>query len=167
MVSHQYCCSLCRCIPYRYKLPLNKTSFVDEDSLEVLVISAKRKCKGLLFPRGGWETDESMQEAAQRETVEEAGVVGDLAMYLGKWKGQKKESYMFGLLVKEQLEFWPEQDKRQRIWMSVKEARKECKQDWMSGALETLVKGLTTNENEANLGCGFPLGVQDNRRCNL
>lgn len=28
--------------------------------------------------KGGWEIDESIQEAASRETVEEAGVVGDV-----------------------------------------------------------------------------------------
>lgn len=28
--------------------------------------------------KGGWEIDESIEEAALRETVEEAGVVGDV-----------------------------------------------------------------------------------------
>ena len=28
--------------------------------------------------QGGWETDEDIFEAAERETVEEAGVVGDV-----------------------------------------------------------------------------------------
>lgn len=39
-----------RCIPYRYKVT-KKASFVDEDALEVLVISAQRKGKGMLFPK--------------------------------------------------------------------------------------------------------------------
>ncbi|KXZ48532.1 hypothetical protein GPECTOR_27g703 [Gonium pectorale] len=34
--------------------------------------------KGLVFPKGGWEDDESVESAAQRETLEEAGVRGVL-----------------------------------------------------------------------------------------
>ncbi|MCI12140.1 nudix hydrolase 4, partial [Trifolium medium] len=30
------------------------------------------------FPKGGWETDETMEQAALRETIEEAGVVGNI-----------------------------------------------------------------------------------------
>jgi len=33
---------------------------------------------GLIFPKGGWETDESAEEAAARESMEEAGVRGHL-----------------------------------------------------------------------------------------
>lgn len=33
---------------------------------------------GLSLPKGGWETDEGVEEAAARETVEEAGVRGEL-----------------------------------------------------------------------------------------
>lgn len=148
------CRQVVGCIPYRLKLA-NKATLVDEDSLEVLVVTAQRKGKGVLFPKGGWETDESIFEAAKRETVEEAGVVGDVQTCLGHWnfENQNKESFMFALQVKEQLEFWPEQDKRQRIWMSVPEARKECKQKWMKDALENLVTWLTT---EAQLASSSP-----------
>lgn len=33
---------------------------------------------GMQFPKGGWEIDESMEQAALRETLEEAGVVGNV-----------------------------------------------------------------------------------------
>ncbi|KAE8699569.1 hypothetical protein F3Y22_tig00110577pilonHSYRG00256 [Hibiscus syriacus] len=36
------------------------------------------KFEGLLFPKGGWENDETVEEAAVREAIEEAGVRGDL-----------------------------------------------------------------------------------------
>ncbi|KAL8476366.1 hypothetical protein ACS0TY_028878 [Phlomoides rotata] len=65
------------CIPYRFRVRLG-ASMVDEEDIEVLVISAQRKGKGMMFPKGGWENDESIEEAAARETVEEAGVVGDV-----------------------------------------------------------------------------------------
>lgn len=32
----------------------------------------------IIFLQGGWELDESIEEAALRETLEEAGVVGDI-----------------------------------------------------------------------------------------
>lgn len=62
-----------RCIPYRYRESEDAQSI--EDAIEVLVINAQNG-KGIIFPKGGWEKDESMEEAAIRETVEEAGVVG-------------------------------------------------------------------------------------------
>ena len=43
----------------------------------VLLVTS-RSGAGLVFPKGGWETDESCEAAAARETVEEAGVRGDL-----------------------------------------------------------------------------------------
>ena len=47
------------------------------EGVEVLLISS-RKGKGHVFPKGGWEEDEGLSEAAMRETVEEAGVRGEL-----------------------------------------------------------------------------------------
>ncbi|CAA2979818.1 nudix hydrolase 18, mitochondrial-like [Olea europaea subsp. europaea] len=111
------------CIPYRYK-GTHGTSVVDEDAIEVLVITSQRKGKGMLFPKGGWEKDESIIEAVLRETLEEAGVIGEVECELGKWnfKGKNNdmcyEGYMFSLLVKEELDFWPEKDVRQRKWVT-------------------------------------------------
>lgn len=139
------------CIPYRYKG--NRGSVADEEEIEVLVITSQRKGKGKLFPKGGWEIDESIEAAALRETVEEAGVVGDVERKLGKWNFMNKssdtsyEGHMFPLLVKEQLEFWPEKEVRQRHWVSVKEARKVCQYWWMKEALELLVSRLAPQAN--------------------
>ncbi|MED6121996.1 Nudix hydrolase 17, mitochondrial [Stylosanthes scabra] len=135
------------CIPYRYKI--EEKSGLGE--LEVLVISSQ-KGKGMLFPKGGWELDESKKEAALRETIEEAGVRGIVGGKLGKWSFKSKthdtfyEGYMFPLLVEEQLEFWPEQNVRQRTWMSVSEARQVCQHWWMKEALDRLVNRLTSQK---------------------
>ncbi|OIV95719.1 hypothetical protein TanjilG_01513 [Lupinus angustifolius] len=136
------------CIPYRYKIG-EKTS-MDSDEIEVLVISSQnQKGKGMLFPKGGWELDESKKEAALRETIEEAGVRGIVGGKLGKWSFKSKthdtfyEGYMFPLLVQEQLEFWPEHNVRQRTWMSVSEAREACQRWWMKEALDRLVNRLS------------------------
>ncbi|GMQ11599.1 hypothetical protein CsSME_00054172 [Camellia sinensis var. sinensis] len=75
--------------------------------------------------QGGWEIDETMEEAALRETKEEAGVVGILENQLGKWRFKSKsqgtfhDAYMFPLLVEEQLDVWPEKNARRRIWVSL------------------------------------------------
>jgi len=45
------------------------------DNAQVLLITS-RGGKGWVLPKGGWEDDERVEEAAQRETVEEAGVRG-------------------------------------------------------------------------------------------
>ncbi|KAK2386384.1 Nudix hydrolase 18, mitochondrial [Trifolium repens] len=134
------------CIPYRFKIG-EKNSLDVSDELEVLVISSQ-KGKGMLFPKGGWELDESQKEAALRETIEEAGVRGIVEGKLGKWSFKSKtydtlyDGYMFPLLVQEQLEFWPEQNLRQRTWMSIKEARDVCQHWWMKEALDRLVNRL-------------------------
>ncbi|KAE9598809.1 hypothetical protein Lal_00022421 [Lupinus albus] len=136
------------CIPYRYKI--GEKTCLEVDKLEVLVISSQnQKTKGMLFPKGGWELDESKKEAALRETLEEAGVRGIVGGKLGKWSFKSKshdtfyEGYMFPLLVQEQLEFWPEHNVRQRIWMSVNEAREVCQHWWMKEALDRLVNRLS------------------------
>lgn len=142
---HKGCRQVVGCVPYRYK----KTSLIDGtniDQLEVLVISAQ-KGTGMLFPKGGWEIDESIEEAALRETQEEAGVTGKIGRKLGSWPYMSKrggvmhEGHMFPLLVQEQHDdLWPEKSFRQRRWVSVNEAREVCHNKWMIEALEKLVQ---------------------------
>ncbi|KAJ0045067.1 hypothetical protein Pint_05225 [Pistacia integerrima] len=64
------------CIPFRYR----NAECGNDDSekiVEVLMISSTSG-PGLLFPKGGWENDETVEQAAEREAVEEAGVRGQL-----------------------------------------------------------------------------------------
>uniref|UniRef100_A0A5B7AUX9 Nudix hydrolase domain-containing protein n=1 Tax=Davidia involucrata TaxID=16924 RepID=A0A5B7AUX9_DAVIN len=155
------CRQVVGCIPYRYRIS-NQTSLEDEEGLEVLVISSQKKSKGMLFPKGGWESDESIKEAAMRETMEEAGVSGVIGeCALGKWIFKSKshdtsyEGYMFPLLVKEQLEFWPEKDIRQRKWMSVSEAKEVCQHGWMKEALDELVHLLRSHQQHEKKQVGL------------
>ncbi|XP_059448485.1 nudix hydrolase 17, mitochondrial-like [Corylus avellana] len=138
------CRQVVGCIPYRYK-----SNGCDENmsnELEVLVISSQ-KGQGLTFPKGGWELDEStMEEAASRESLEEAGVLGSIECELGKWSfiskrhGTCYEGHMFPLLVKEQLDPWPEKNVRRRLWMTAAEAREVCQHWWMKEALDIFVE---------------------------
>ncbi|XP_039044798.1 nudix hydrolase 18, mitochondrial-like [Hibiscus syriacus] len=134
------------CIPYRFKC---RTDGTITNDLEVLVISSQKGPK-MMFPKGGWEIDESIEEAALRESIEEAGVLGNVECELGKWyfisknHGTFYEGCMFPLLVKEELDFWPEQHVRQRAWMNVKEARDVCQHWWMKEALDILVQRVNS-----------------------
>ncbi|CAN6885470.1 unnamed protein product [Brassica oleracea] len=135
------------CIPYRLKISTDGTI---SEEFEVLVISSQ-KGHALMFPKGGWELDESVEEAASRESLEEAGVIGNVERQLGKWdflsksRGTFYEGLMFPMLVKEELELWPEQHLRQRMWMKVDEAREACRDWWMKEALDALVDRLSSS----------------------
>ncbi|XP_038997229.1 nudix hydrolase 18, mitochondrial-like [Hibiscus syriacus] len=143
------------CIPYRYRC--NSDGTLSND-LEALVISSQ-KCQKMMFPKGGWELDESREEAALRESIEEAGVIGKVECELGKWDFLSKrhgtfyEGYMFPLLVEEELAFWPEQHLRKRTWMGVKEARDVCQHWWMKEALDILLERLQQNKEQNTTSC--------------
>ncbi|PIN11105.1 Diadenosine and diphosphoinositol polyphosphate phosphohydrolase [Handroanthus impetiginosus] len=146
--SEDNCRLVVGCIPYRYKN--GKKGTCPEDDLEVLLVSS-RKSQAMMFPKGGWELDESVEEAASRESLEEAGVLGNVECELGRWtyKSNSRELYhqgfVFPLLVTQQLELWPEQTARKRQWMSVAEAKEACEQLWMKEALAILVDRLTSS----------------------
>jgi len=74
------------CIPFRYR------DIKDEQKklVEVLMINSQSG-PGLLFPKGGWENDETVEEAAAREAIEEAGVRGDLVVRFQNTHTQKKK----------------------------------------------------------------------------
>ncbi|RRT37077.1 hypothetical protein B296_00040480 [Ensete ventricosum] len=143
--------SCCRCIPYKF----NAGGIRDDDIgtlMEVLVVSSP-KGNGLLFPKvcehngftsiciislpslpswflltlqGGWETDETIEQAALREALEEAGVQGNVEGKLGKWRYKSRaydayhEGIMFPMNVTQELGDWPEMHLRERKWVSTR-----------------------------------------------
>ncbi|XP_074570747.1 nudix hydrolase 17, mitochondrial-like [Curcuma longa] len=133
------------CIPYKF----NHGEELDK-SVEVLVISSP-KGNGLLFPKGGWETDETIKEAVSREAMEEAGVQGNIERKLGAWKYKSRtydayyEGIMFPLNVTEELGDWPEMQTRERKWVTVAEAKEGCQRPWMKEALERLEERLSNS----------------------
>ncbi|KAK9819718.1 hypothetical protein WJX72_001641 [[Myrmecia] bisecta] len=133
-------------------IPVRITSLeAGVDGVEVLLISS-RGGKGLVFPKGGWETDETVEAAAARETVEEAGVRGELeGQMVGVFPFYSSKAarvhiqgrciaYMFVMHVVEELPAWPEQAHRTRVWCSVREACNNCRHEWMREALETWLR---------------------------
>ncbi|XP_062233155.1 nudix hydrolase 21, chloroplastic-like [Phragmites australis] len=125
------------CVPYRVR--------ADDGEVEVLVISSQKKgaAGGVLIPKGGWELDESMDEAARREAMEEAGVVGEIAgPALGRWWYRSRsydatyEGIVLPLRVTAEMERWPEMTARRREWLTAAEAIARCPHRWMREALQ-------------------------------
>ncbi|XP_072991663.1 nudix hydrolase 18, mitochondrial-like [Typha latifolia] len=141
------------CIPYKLEVENSCVDDLDK-AVEVLVISSQ-KGNGMLFPKGGWEIDETKKQAALREAVEEAGVRGNVERRLGKWKYKSRtddkfhEGIMFPLNVTEELVHWPEMDVRKRSWVTVAEAREGCQHQWMREALERLIKRLSNSSRNS------------------
>ncbi|XP_031498675.1 nudix hydrolase 17, mitochondrial-like [Nymphaea colorata] len=132
------------CIPYRFKADQSNHDKCVQ-SLEVLVVKSQKSDR-VLFPKGGWEKDETVEDAARREAMEEAGVEGLVETQLGIWtfnskgsKGGERVAHVFPLKVTNLQDHWPEKEFRERRWVSVEDARKRCKHPWMSKALDQLI----------------------------
>uniref|UniRef100_A0A061RAN9 Nudix hydrolase n=1 Tax=Tetraselmis sp. GSL018 TaxID=582737 RepID=A0A061RAN9_9CHLO len=137
------------CLPVRWCV----TGVRSYETVQVLLISS-RGGKGMVFPKGGWETDETMESAACRETVEEAGVRGVLeGEILGVFpfvskKGSDPQStqkncclaHMFVMNVLEELDDWPESAERIRVWCSPEEAYHRLRHDWMRTVLHQWIR---------------------------
>ena len=104
--------------------------------------------ESLIFPKGGWEEDETSVRAAIRETWEEAGVVGDIEWQVGSFHFQSKRAKtkgyadgacvccMYVMRVRKVKDDWPEMKKRERRWLTYEDALAKCRHPWMRSALE-------------------------------
>ncbi|KAJ3697211.1 hypothetical protein LUZ61_000916 [Rhynchospora tenuis] len=139
------------CIPYKLKEGTGDLF----DRLEVLMISTPNR-NDFVFPKGGWENDETIYEAACREVLEEAGVKGIInTRSLGEWVFRSKSSEMncsptgackgqvFALEVTEVLDSWAEQSSHTRRWVPVMNAYSLCRYDWMREALDSFLDLLS------------------------
>lgn len=154
------------CIPFKYRQH-DSSDANSEKIVEVLMINSQSG-PGLLFPKGGWENDETVEEAAAREALEEAGVRGDIMEFLGCYQFKSKthqdefspeglcKAAMFALFVKEELDSWPEQSTRMRTWLTIPEAAENCRHPWMREVLEEVFskwhaeKMSSSGENHQN-----------------
>ena len=98
------------------------------DQNYVLLIQSTRR-KGWVLPKGGWESDESCEEAASREAWEEGGITVQIDYSLSSIEEQRpvKERaiyYFFQATVLEEYEEWPEMQKRDRKWFTYSDAIK-------------------------------------------
>jgi diphosphoinositol-polyphosphate diphosphatase len=110
---------------------------LNEAKTHVLLIQSTRRA-GWVLPKGGWESDESVTEAAQREAWEEAGIVCDVIYDLGEIKETRAPKHMskdsskalyqfFEVVVTREETDWPEKHKRTRQWATYAEAYEALK----------------------------------------
>lgn len=106
-----------------------------------------------IFPKGGWEADETAAQAAEREAMEEGGVVRDAGsdlVPLGRvdflsGKGNPTRAHAFAMRAAAALlAEWPERGVRERRWFAAADVaaaleRDEAREVWRlalgSGAL--------------------------------
>eukprot|EP00802_Teleaulax_amphioxeia_P018629 Tamp_18829.p1 GENE.Tamp_18829~~Tamp_18829.p1 ORF type:complete len:173 (+),score=37.87 Tamp_18829:22-519(+) len=114
---------------------------------ECLLISSKDPSKWI-FPKGGWETDETLEEAARRETLEEAGVVVELGRQIGWFtcqgkNGRQTRVCLFEASGRDHLQDgWGHlkgaEETRCRRWFRLSEAKEKCKYEYMRQVLHGL-----------------------------
>lgn len=98
--------------------------------LEVLLVTTRKK-KHFIFPKGWKMKGKNKMAAAAQETIEEAGVVGNLHKKpIGRYRYRKRFGAVsapvavtiFAMRVRRQLAKWPEQERRSRRWVSLNQA---------------------------------------------
>lgn len=100
-----------------------------EDLNYVLLIQSTRR-KGWVLPKGGWESDETCEQAAAREAWEEAGITVQIDYTLGAIEEKRPTKatkdralyYFYQATVLEQSDKWPEAHKRDRKWFTYSQA---------------------------------------------
>ena len=97
---------------------------LDGSEPQVLLVTSKRNRGNWIFPKGHIEKGERPEDAALRETREEAGVIGKLIGPAGileyGFLGAKARVEYF--LVQFSREAGPPEDGRQRIWCDPEDA---------------------------------------------
>jgi len=135
-------------------VPINKKTG------KILLITRRKKEEGWVLPKGGWENDESEEEAALRETYEEAGAIGRIVSSIGIWKHHitnkglpKAEFRFFEMEVEKLEERWPEMNERYRKWFSYDDALKALSKPFMREVVKQC--SLASFDNNKNIITSF------------
>ncbi|KAG2228678.1 NUDIX hydrolase domain-like protein [Thamnidium elegans] len=100
---------------------------IDPVTNRCILISSSKNPEAWVIPKGGWEIDETQEEAALRETWEEAGLKGRIIRKLGVFveranKRIKAHHWIFEMEIYEIVKKFPERKKRDRRWFTYDEA---------------------------------------------
>lgn len=115
----------------------------------VIFVSSSKHPDQWILPKGGWEQDETLTEAAKRETYEEAGLLGRLGpplendiVYRSKSLNKWNNLQMFPMFVEHILQNWPESATRNRRLMTVAEGIEYAKRSrpQLVGVLEEVAR---------------------------
>jgi len=120
-------------IPYR----------INKDNFQILLITS-RNGKKWIIPKGIIEEGDSAVETAERETKEEAGVVGKADSVEGEYTYKKWDGIctvkVFPMLVTGTLQEWDEQEIRSRKWFETDDALKKVKSKKLRQVLKQFIK---------------------------
>jgi len=103
---------------------------VERDKIAVLLVTSMARRRWIL-PKGNVKNKEKAVAAVHREAFEEAGIKGivleqfPMTLPIGKSISKsvvKAPVTYYPFLVTEQLDAWPERDKRQRHWALLKDS---------------------------------------------
>ncbi len=105
---------------------------VNGDEIAILFITSQTRGRWI-FPKGTLENGENHHDGVKREAYEEAGIKGDvldnfpITIPITKKTSNgviKVPVTYYPLLVNQQLEEWPERERRQRHWALLRDASK-------------------------------------------
>ncbi|MDV7339461.1 NUDIX hydrolase [Terasakiella sp. A23] len=139
-------------IPYRRR----------KGKIEVLLITSLSIGR-LVLPKGTVEPNMKARHSAEKEAYEEAGVRGILSKTLiGEYNYKKTPQKggdhcrvkVFALEVREELDKWPEMDKRTKIWMSPGKAIKSVKEKKLKKILISFSETLPRLKNKKSKKAG-------------
>lgn len=128
-------------LPYR---------LAETDALEILLVTT-RQTRRWIIPKGWPIKGLTPPESAAREAYEEAGVRGKVgAKSIGAFSYEKRmeetggatpcEVRVFPMLVKRQLETWPEAHQREARWFEASKAVSALKEEGLRELVESFVK---------------------------
>ena len=105
---------------------------VKGDRIAIMFVTSQGRGRWIL-PKGNLKKDESVKSGCKREAFEEAGVEGTLlskipmTLPISKSENGATKTVAvtyYPMLVKKQLDKWPESSKRQRHWATLEDAQK-------------------------------------------
>ncbi|KIK36533.1 hypothetical protein CY34DRAFT_510189 [Suillus luteus UH-Slu-Lm8-n1] len=92
---------------------------------KVLVITSRKRQDLWVLPKGGWElSDVTLERAASREALEEAGVRGNITRFVTTINSPSTTYHFYELEVTALDKDWLESRERKREWVDYGEALK-------------------------------------------
>lgn len=119
---------------------------IEKNRFEILLITSRNQ-KRWIIPKGLIENGDSASETAKRETLEEAGVDGEInGKSIGvyeyeKWGGLCKVE-VFPMQVKTVHDKWDEKVIRKRQWYLAKDALKKAEPEALKKIIRKFIKQM-------------------------
>jgi len=89
-----------------------------------MVITSRKRRDQWVLPKGGWENGETLEQAAAREALEEAGVRGTITRYVATFPSDQTIFHVYEMDVISVDDQWMEGHERMREWVDLAEAYK-------------------------------------------